>query len=46
MPGIGGYEATRLIKEFYKDYFVPVILVTALDESQGMHAGIEAGADD
>ena len=46
MPGIGGYEATSKIKALTTEHFIPIILVTALDEHQGMVAGIEAGADD
>lgn len=46
MPGIDGYEATRQIKELSGERFIPVILVTALDERQGMDKGIESGADD
>lgn len=46
MPGIGGYEATSRIKALTTARFIPIILVTALDEHQGMVTGIEAGADD
>ena len=46
MPVMDGYEATRKIKEFLGDRFIPIIMVTALDEHQGMAKCIEAGADD
>jgi len=46
MPGIDGYEATRQIKALIVDRFVPIIMVTALHEHQGMVTGIDAGADD
>lgn len=46
MPGMGGYEATRQIKVLLGERFIPVILVTALDEHQGMATGIASGADD
>ena len=46
MPVMDGYEATRQIKALDTEDFVPIIMVTALDERQGLEKGIEAGADD
>lgn len=46
MPGMGGYEATKKIKQIAGNRFIPIILVTALNEHQGMPEGIESGADD
>lgn len=46
MPVMDGYEATRLIKEYLGTHFVPIIMVTALDEQEGMARCIQAGADD
>ena len=46
MPVMDGNEATRKIKELAGSKFIPIIMVTALDEHQGMAQGVEAGADD
>lgn len=46
MPGIGGFEACKQIKENPKTWHVPVIMVTALEETKDRIAGLEAGADD
>ena len=46
MPVMDGYEATRVIKEYLGERFVPIIMVTALDEHQGMAKCIQEGADD
>ncbi len=46
MPNMDGYEATRQIKALQGERFVPVLMVTALDEKQGLVEAIEAGADD
>lgn len=46
MPVMDGYVATRTIKEFLGDHFIPIIMVTALDEHQGMAKCIQEGADD
>jgi putative two-component system response regulator len=46
MPDMDGYEVCRRIKtnEFYR--FLPVIMLTAIDEREQKIRGIEAGADD
>ncbi|MEJ2213599.1 MAG: response regulator, partial [Gammaproteobacteria bacterium] len=46
MPVMDGNEATRKIKQLSGNRFIPIIMVTALDEHQGMAKGVEAGADD
>jgi putative two-component system response regulator len=46
MPGTDGYEVCKLIKSGDRTRLVPVILITALDDSQARVRGIEAGADD
>ena len=46
MPVMDGNEATRTIKQLAGNRFIPIIMVTALDEHQGMAKGVEAGADD
>lgn len=45
MPGMDGIKATRRLKQASTDY-LPVLLVTGLDESEDRRAGLEAGADD
>ena len=46
MPGIGGYEPCRRIKENAASAEVPVVLLTSLDQPDDRLAGLAAGADD
>ena len=46
MPGIDGYEVSRRIKADDKLPFIPIILVTALGETEHIVQGLETGADD
>ena len=46
MPGMDGYEVCRRLRTDACLAEVPVIMVTALDDSASRLAGIEAGADD
>ncbi len=46
MPAMDGFEACRLIKRKFAQPYLPVVLLTALDEQQERNAGLEAGADD
>ena len=46
MPDVNGFEACRALKQNIATRLVPVVLVTALQETQDRVAGIEAGADD
>lgn len=47
MPGgMNGFEATRIIKSDPNLYHVPIIMVTALEETRDRIRGLEAGADD
>ena len=46
MPEMTGYEACSLIKERYRDPFLPVLIVTSLSDQQQRNAGLQAGADD
>ena len=45
MPGLDGYETCRRIKA-REGLFLPVVLLTALNEYQERATGLEAGADD
>ncbi|MBF0230454.1 MAG: response regulator, partial [Desulfamplus sp.] len=46
MPGMDGFEITRRIRAEPKHRVLPIILVTALRESEDRVRGIEAGCDD
>jgi two-component system cell cycle response regulator len=46
MPGMDGFEVCRRIKHNPKTAHVPVVMVTALDQSSDRVMGLEAGADD
>ena len=46
MPGIDGYEVSRRIKQDDSLPFIPIILVTALGETEHIVQGLNTGADD
>ncbi|WP_256709443.1 ATP-binding protein [Paenibacillus sp. FSL H8-0548] len=46
MPGLSGYELTRLIRERFTLYELPIILLTARGEPEDIYAGFLAGAND
>lgn len=46
MPGMNGFDACRRLKASPKTWHVPVIMVTALEETKDRIRGLEAGADD
>ena len=46
MPGMDGFELTRKIKDDESSFNIPVILVTALRDTEDRVRGIEAGCDD
>ena len=46
MPGMNGFEACRRLKANPETWHVPVIMVTALEETKDRIRGLEAGADD
>jgi two-component system cell cycle response regulator len=46
MPGMNGFEACKRIKNNPDTWHVPVIMVTALEETKDRIRGLEAGADD
>ncbi|HKB10486.1 MAG TPA: HD domain-containing phosphohydrolase [Vicinamibacterales bacterium] len=46
MPDVNGFDACRELKQDAATRLVPVVLVTALQESDDRIRGIEAGADD
>jgi putative two-component system response regulator len=46
MPGMNGFEVTRRVRQDEKNRLLPIILVTALRETEDRVKGIEAGCDD
>jgi two-component system cell cycle response regulator len=46
MPDMNGFEVCRIIRMDENTQFLPVIMVTALSETEDKIKGIEAGADD
>lgn len=46
MPGMNGFETCERIKNNPKTWHIPVIMVTALEETKDRIRGLEAGADD
>ncbi len=46
MPVMNGFEATTKIKALAKDHWVPIILVTSLDNEDNLIKGMESGVDD
>ena len=46
MPGMDGFEVTRRIRQDESHRLLPIVLVTALRETEDRIKGIEAGCDD
>ncbi|MCF7941985.1 MAG: diguanylate cyclase [Spirochaetia bacterium] len=46
MPGIDGYEVCRRLKKNATTRLIPIIMITALGDTESRVRGIEAGADD
>jgi len=46
MPGIDGFEVCERLKASQKTAHIPVVMVTALDQSADRVRGLKAGADD
>jgi diguanylate cyclase (GGDEF)-like protein/PAS domain S-box-containing protein len=46
MPGMDGFEVTRRVRQDTTHRLLPIILVTALRETEDRVKGIEAGCDD
>src|ERR1700750_2401062 len=46
MPDMDGFEVCRSLKANPKTHHIPVVMVTALDQTSDRIKGLEAGADD
>jgi len=46
MPGLSGFDVCRQLKGDESTALIPIVLVTALEDSESRVRGIEAGADD
>ena len=46
MPGLDGFETTRLIREWLSEKWLPIIFVTGKNEENDLRRGIDAGGDD
>ena len=46
MPGMDGYEVCRRLKQNEKTSHIPVVMLTALTDSQSRYKGLECGAID
>ena len=46
MPVMDGYEATKLVKEKYKNTFIPIVFITALSAKKAQVSCLEKGGDD
>jgi PAS domain S-box-containing protein len=46
MPGMNGFDVTRSVRQDKSHWQIPIILVTALRETEDRVRGIEAGCDD
>ena len=46
MPRLNGFATCARLKDMRRDLFLPVILVTSLDDQDSRNRGLSAGADD
>ncbi len=46
MPTIDGYKLARILKNETPEHFVPIILITGLDDTESKRRGMASGADD
>lgn len=46
MPGVSGFEICRKLKADEATALIPIVLITALEDTESRVRGIEAGADD
>jgi two-component system, sensor histidine kinase and response regulator len=46
MPGMDGFELCRRFKETSADGYLPIVLISALEDSENRNRGLAEGADD
>lgn len=46
MPNLDGYQTCGILKEQYRDKFLPVILISVKDDAESKIRGLSSGADD
>ncbi len=46
MPGLNGFETTKLMRESLGKHWVPIVFVTGMADAASFEEGIEAGGDD
>ena len=46
MPGLNGFETTKLMRESFGKHWVPIVFVTGHGDAASFEEGIEAGGDD
>lgn len=46
MPGLNGFETTRLLRESFGKHWIPIVFITGTDDAASFEEGIEAGGDD
>lgn len=46
MPGMDGFALCEMIKKREKDVFIPIIIISALEDNESKLKGLEAGADE
>ena len=46
MPNMNGWEVLKAVRKHEKTKYIPVIMITELNEDQTMIAGLKTGADD
>lgn len=45
MPGLNGYSACAYLKKSPQTHFIPILLMTAMDDDTNIALAVEAGAD-
>ncbi len=46
MPGLNGFETTKLMRESFGKHWVPIVFVTGMNDSASFEEAIDAGGDD
>ena len=46
MPGLNGFETTKLMRESFGNHWVPIVFVTGMGDASSFEEGIDAGGDD